>query len=433
MVQNLYVVHTNLTDLQDGNVTLPYFPNLTTVRLYSNGIRVVNQGLITENPSIQSLFLHTNRLTDVPINALELLTNLRYLDLSGNKITIIKAFTFRWNTFLEKLYLQNNDIQKIEQHALSGLLNLNILGLRNNSMNAFPFDEVRYLPKLNNIYFSRNNVTVLTGKKEVSSTPVQLFDLNQNYLRSFDDYILRIFPSIQVLFVNYNQISHIGPLVIGYKSYNLTVLQISHNTLNEIPVSLLQRLPNLTLLSLKSNRIKIIPQAAFKQNHRLRRIGLSHNQIHFTHEASLKGLHSLEVLNLVYNDLRRLPSGLFDYVDHDFAFFIDGNNFTCDCDTHFLKRWFKKTRFFFGDVNCLIPGSGNYTSLISFEFDMICLEATSIGIFTTDVTMTTTVSLRKNNLHFSLKTAAVSVMIAIALFVIIVIKCVLNRKSTPGA
>lgn len=98
LIREISIVYTNLTNLQHGNITLPNFPNLTKLRLYSNGIRVVNPALVVNNQKIQSLSLQKNRLSAVPVDVLEKLTNLRYLDLGGLRNSEVQLASIKRNT-----------------------------------------------------------------------------------------------------------------------------------------------------------------------------------------------------------------------------------------------------------------------------------------------------------------------------------------------
>ncbi|KAJ8049850.1 Slit-like 3 protein [Holothuria leucospilota] len=249
---------------------------------------------------------------------------------------------------------------------------------------------------------------------------------------SLDDYILSVSTSTQFLFLNNNQISHVGLLAHGKISYTLTALYLGYNKLRNIPEPFLRKLPNLEQLGLDWNRINIIPQDAFEQNPQLRIINLAGNHIHFTHVISLKGLLNLEQLDLRFNNISSLPSEIFDPVNRDFCLLLRGNNFTCDCNIFFLQKWLEKTRFYIDHILCLVPEFGNYTKLISFEFDDTCVEPTSIPPFLSNGTVTATSSKPLDNidLHVYWKISLVVVAIFAIAFSISILQRVL-KTNTP--
>ncbi|KAJ8049856.1 Leucine-rich repeat-containing G-protein coupled receptor 4 [Holothuria leucospilota] len=259
------------------------------------------------------------------------------------------------------------------------------------------------------------------------STSVQYIYFNQNALVSVDDYILSVLPSTQTLHFNNNQISNTGLFVPGKISYNLTALSLNYNKLRNIPVSFLRKLPNLEQLGLSWNRLNIIPQEAFIKNPQLRIINLAGNQIHFTHATSLKGLLNLEHLDLRFNHISSLPSEIFDPVNHDFRLLLRGNNFTCDCNIFFHQKWLEKTRFYVDHILCLVPEFGNYTRLISFEFDDTCVEPTSVSPVSSNETVTETSS-KPLNVYWKIS------LVVIAIFAIVFSISIFQRvlkTSTP--
>ncbi|KAJ8049904.1 Carboxypeptidase N subunit 2 [Holothuria leucospilota] len=433
MVVKLIIMHTNLTNLQNGNITLPTFPNMTALVLYSNGIRVVNRALVRNNPSIQRLGLQRNRLTAIPVHALEELPDLRYLGLSDNNIVAIKAFAFRSNPFLEKLHLSSNKIQEIEEHAFSGLVHLGYLTLSRNFIEHFPFEETEYLPVLYKIDLRFNKIIMLSGKNKSVPASIQAIYLTYNYLQYLDDNILNILPNLKHLFVGDNQISQIGTLVYGKNSYNLISLSLNNNALTEIAVPFFRKLPNLETLNLAHNRLTVIPKEVFIGSPSLRLINLAGNQIHSVHMASFQGLRYIQRLDLTSNKLTGLPSSLFDSVEGNFDLLLRGNNLTCDCYINYIQEWLNKTYSIYVDgILCFIPEYGNHTILMSFEFDENCnFEATSVEIPTTNgtLTMTSSETLGKNVMPLYWGAGVTFFVAFTALLLVIIIRCVLKNNS----
>ncbi|KAJ8049947.1 Leucine-rich repeat-containing G-protein coupled receptor 5 [Holothuria leucospilota] len=432
-VTTLVIAYTNLSNLQNGNISLPYFPGLSRLRLYSNGLNVFCKYVISNNTAIKELSLQNNKLTAVPVTALEVLANLTYLDLSRNEITVIERFAFRFSTSLQYLNVASNRVHIIQRHSLSSLVNLELLSFANNSIQCryFFISEFSSLRNLKTLNLAHNNINLTMKANASFSFPAHVLYLSYNALHFLDDFALNDSTNLRVLFADNNNISGISPLLFGKDSINLTTLVLDHNELMTIPVFLIQRLPNLQTLSLSWNRVTVVPNKAFQQNTHLLSIRLSWNQIHIVQEMSLQRLISLKQLDLRFNNLTSLPPRLFDSVG-DFSLLIGGNNFTCDCEIYFLQKWIKKTRFFVDDIVCLISEFENFTSLISFEFSDTCPEATSSVTVLTDFPTNVTPSPPTSKVGFNfLKywkgVAAVSMFIAV-LFSVVALKLIPKRK-----
>ncbi|KAJ8041503.1 Leucine-rich repeats and immunoglobulin-like domains protein 3 [Holothuria leucospilota] len=432
-ITTLTIANTNLSELQEGNISLPFFPRLTTLHLYSNGIRVFSNYIISNNIAIKTLSLQANKLKVIPVDALKHLPNLTYLDLSRNEITRTESFVFHWNTLLEYLYLKGNGIHDIQRHAFFSLVNVKILILSKNFINYIPLEELKSLRRLETLNLSHNNISMLLKANGGFSLSLQFLYLTQNKLRFIAGHALNVPRGLILLDAERNHISQISSLAFGNDSINLISLNLNHNELVTIPVFLLRRLPKLKSFGIAWNRVTVVPTEAFKGNSLLKYINLGWNRIHFVHEMSLTGLQSLQHLDLRFNNISSLPSRLFNPVG-DFSLLLGGNNFSCNCEIRFLQEWLRKTIFFAEDLFCLIAGFENHTNLISFEFSDICVDETTSVEVSTDVMMTRTPSKPLSILR-NWKVAAGVFTVSVGLLFVVVLKAIpkkLERKSTEN-
>ncbi|EDQ88227.1 uncharacterized protein MONBRDRAFT_26415 [Monosiga brevicollis MX1] len=131
-------------------------------------------------------------------------------------------------------------------------------------------------------------------------------------------------PKLEHLTVTRNEIMSIGPSIAELT--NLRIFRASHNqlesedissdfhnSLSDLPLSLLARLTDLRTLNLSNNRFKALPQA-FRRLAALRTLDLSYNPLEFDRLRRLGSLEHLVRLDLrgTHRGLARLPVELLD-------------------------------------------------------------------------------------------------------------------------
>ncbi|KAJ8023846.1 Carboxypeptidase N subunit 2 [Holothuria leucospilota] len=369
----LSIVNTNLTELQFGKVELPHYPSLTLLVLSFNGIHISNLSLVVNNPTIEGLHLQENRLSEIPVDMLEVLLKLKYLDLSNNRIDTIEKYSFRENQLLELLLLNDNKIQVIHQYAFEGLDKLQYLHLKGNVIHEFPFKESNYsFPDLKGMTLSKNNISILASTSDVFVSCNVLY-LNFNRIEYLGNYSLKAFPNISHLFLDHNFIFSLDAFLFGEQPHNLSYLILSYNSLVELPLSLLRQIPRLKTLSLANNLLTTVPANAFIHNPWLEIIVLRNNRIHSIHSLALVGLSSLRLLNLAHNKLTTLQAELFQPVGY-FFLELSGNNLTCDCDIFFLQMWLKKSPFGSDKIECFFLQTGENELVIDVPLEDMCVS-----------------------------------------------------------
>ncbi|XP_041934265.1 toll-like receptor 13 [Alosa sapidissima] len=106
------------------------------------------------------------------------------------------------------------------------------------------------------------------------------------------------------------------------------ILNISHNTLSEVPPSTFAHLQNLTHLNLDCNKISDIKEDAFNNLHHLQSLNLSSNNLTRFHPGTFKSLYTLTELFLSDNKLQSLPPTIFYGTIFLQTLIVRRNNFT---------------------------------------------------------------------------------------------------------
>ncbi|XP_034768959.2 carboxypeptidase N subunit 2-like [Acipenser ruthenus] len=94
---------------------------------------------------------------------------------------------------------------------------------------------------------------------------------------------------------------------------NLLSLDLSENSLQEMPLGFFQTPLRLVWLNIAKNRLKILPKSIFRPLEKLTYLDLSDNSLDL-HNHTFEGLISLNTLSLSGNRLKSIPTNIFDAV-----------------------------------------------------------------------------------------------------------------------
>ncbi|CAD6190609.1 unnamed protein product [Caenorhabditis auriculariae] len=127
-----------------------------------NIVRCSNKDL-TEFPAgipldTVELFLDSNRITEIPVDQINRLSNLTKLDLSHNQIVSIENNSFANLTRLSTLIISYNKLQCIQPFAFSGLGSLRILSLHGNDISVLPETAFSSLVNITHIAVGSNSL-----------------------------------------------------------------------------------------------------------------------------------------------------------------------------------------------------------------------------------------------------------------------------------
>ena len=280
--------------------------NLWHVNLSRNSIETfADTGLICERPSnIECIEVSFNKLRDVPDKFGTITNKLKRLSASNNMISHIAGTIFDNLTELEVLDLSDNRIFPFPDGFLGNNSGIHTLQLAGNT--------VGQLPK--GVFALLENVTLLN-----------LNDMSLN-----DDIWLEMhkLSALQVLLLNDNDVTFLHDIIIR-QFKNLGILDISWNSIVDIPNGIFASNNQLISLNIANNRITSINKDSFAGLQNLSKLDLKYNEIYHIHHSALSHLSSLVQLNMSYNSIKQLPEFPRSMVILD----LRGNNLT-EIDSH---------------------------------------------------------------------------------------------------
>ncbi|XP_028155800.1 leucine-rich repeat and immunoglobulin-like domain-containing nogo receptor-interacting protein 1 [Ostrinia furnacalis] len=277
---------TTIDLLYINNSTIPVlkndmFANLKIHNLQISGCnikRIEDDAFRGQGPYLKNLNLQDNELSEVPVKALKILTNLSLLDVSKNFLTHIENHSFITLRKLTTLKISDNNIT-LADHALSGLeSSLKNLNLKGTKQKVVP-ECIRGLRSLAFLDLSQNSIRELPGP-DGSRTfegleSLTALNLERNLIVNLkEDAFSGIKTTLSSLSLLNNLLPEFPTSAIGTLS-DLRVLDIGFNLLNKLPVEAFLKNPAITLLALDGNPLPTVPVEAFAHlNQTLRGLSL---------------------------------------------------------------------------------------------------------------------------------------------------------------
>jgi len=216
------------------NIPLVYLTHVQKLVLNDNNITSLkNDSLISKRlTELDILLLERNGLQTIEVGAFNGLTKLTYLSMRGNGIGKITKGTFEMLTGLEYLGLDYNKIERLDVDVFLGLINLQRVNMEGNELMSLHPDIFVGLPKLERLYLGANKgLQIPTDRHFITSHSLKYLDLHKCNIISVS---VETFAKISAL----------------------ETLDLSHNNLKRIDISILRSLPHLSALHLYGNPLR---------------------------------------------------------------------------------------------------------------------------------------------------------------------------------
>lgn len=259
----LYINNSTITALNDG-----IFTNLKIHNVQISGCKINRidvDAFRGQGPHLKNLNLQDNELSEVPVKALKILTNLSLLDISKNRITQIDNHAFITLRKLTTLKISDNNVT-LAPHALTGLeSSLKNLNLKGTKQKSVP-ECIRGLRSLAFLDLSQNSIRELPGPEAKRTfeglDSLTALNLERNIIVSLKE---DAFAGIKTTLSSLSLLNNLLPEFPSAAMETLTelrVLDIGFNLLNKLPADAFSNNPSITLLALDGNPLPTIPAEA---------------------------------------------------------------------------------------------------------------------------------------------------------------------------
>lgn len=262
---------------------------------------------------VGKLDLSCNQLSHFPDVFCLVMDVLECVNLSHNEFSVF-PYCLVEKTTVKKLNMSNNKINLVSHPPkfMKGAVMLESLNLSHNENSCLPEWFGNCFPALTHLYLVGNNI------KRLPDCPLKMWrlktlDLSNNHLREIPPEFLEECFSLETLVASKNCLTLL-PEGIATSLTNLKTVRLNNNKLGEkspkkqfsIPHFLLA-LPNLKVVDLSSNSLEDIPPPISWTTQQLKELVLADNKIR---KLSLEGVEKwslLERLILSDNNLKQVP------------------------------------------------------------------------------------------------------------------------------
>uniref|UniRef100_A0A3Q1INR2 TIR domain-containing protein n=2 Tax=Anabas testudineus TaxID=64144 RepID=A0A3Q1INR2_ANATE len=334
------------------------------------------------------LILSSNNLFFISPKQFEGYGNIACLNLSGNGFSAAPNGTeFSSLPNLTYLDLSNNKIDLAYDNAFKELKKLQVLDLSYNShyFKAYGVTNnlnfLKNLPNLRVLNMSHNSISTLSTKQMHSRSLAELQFTNNNLGNLWKDrdgsykMLFTNLINLTILDISHNSIAKIPDNVYGHLPRNLTLLRISHNSLTNFNWGQLKGFHQLQILDLSFNKLSNVTGMNSNIIHTLTFLDLSHNTIFHLDNGFINGLGSLKTLSLSSNKLTIIDqsTNASQSNSHIQTLFLQKNPFECTCVSVEFIIWLQncsiKIPRLATDVTCNTPANKKRQPLITFDIN----------------------------------------------------------------
>ena len=307
-------------DRLDKTKMFQHLVNLEELEIWCMDLAKVDSNIFACNKNLRKLKIRGRVLT-LNNQSFNGLVNLTELKLSSENIVALPDGLFDSCTALKVVNLSHNKFIELETLSLQSLVNLEELDLSYNSIERADYSNIfacnKNLRKLNLSHISSTSLNnqSFNGLEDLFNGSVNLtyINLRDNRIMSLPDGIFQNLINLKELDLSFNQISEFTSSLFN-NLVSLENLNLNLNKLTNIPKGLFDNLISLKFLNLKENEIELQKDSdpnIFIGLRKLTGLELEGNQISFLPEGIFKNLVSLEELGLEQNHIMSLPKDFF--------------------------------------------------------------------------------------------------------------------------
>ncbi|XP_052635449.1 LOW QUALITY PROTEIN: toll-like receptor 13 [Harpia harpyja] len=327
-LQLLDLCGNNLSSLGPGP---PLPPSLLTLRLCNNSLRGLAGGTPGLLPTLRTLDLSYNNISEPAPFARLCLRNLGWLRLAGNPLDVfglLEVSDVRPRSLdFSGLWLGPNGVDKVCRHLAGPRLQR--LRLRRNGIGVLPDEALAACPLIGTLDLSGNRlrwlgcVARLLGpgqQQELAGLVVE-----HNLLRRLPP--CRGTPILHRLYnvsLRFNRILVVGPQAFA-NAPRLRALRLDVNGLARLDRQALQGLGELQELRLDNNLLTDLYPGSFADLGRLRTLNLRNNRVSVLFPGAFAGLAQLQTLDLGGNNLRHLAAAALQGLGELRRLYLDRN------------------------------------------------------------------------------------------------------------
>ena len=223
------------------------------------------------------LFLNRNILSEISIDAIKHLKNLKQLHIRGNFLTEIPSNTYDNLPMLEELNLEENRIKELTQDSFLGYNKLKTLFLQSNRLQKLRDGVFSLLSDLKHLYLGSNKIKSLSSNTFNGLTNLTFLSINDNQVKHIPDKLFEPLHSLRQLFFHSNRLTYLPALFLSNLK-DIMYIDFSGNQISHIDQYAFSSMKNKDYVDvvLFSNYLRTLNVSSFENSTRLK-IDVSEN------------------------------------------------------------------------------------------------------------------------------------------------------------
>lgn len=309
----LRVLHLDMNYLTEIPYCVSNSSSIRDLRMSENSIQELPPGIFDNLTQLRILQLAGNYILQVPSTTFQLLSELRVLNLSDNRIRAITKWTFANLTKLTDLDLSKNEVTNLNFGWLDSLTNLWVLKLSDF------FGEV--------LLEDRELETNLLGLSEgLEFENLESLDISKNSLTEIPCYRWGTMTTLFYLTMDENNFNFVNGSCFSELG-DLHELRINNANISVIETCAFCNMNHLHSLDLGNNFISFLPRRIFENSKLIRILKLDENYLTYLSDDFLY-LPFLENLYLMKNEIRNISEFAFRSMPSLILLDLKGNKLT---------------------------------------------------------------------------------------------------------
>ncbi|XP_044311666.1 toll-like receptor 3 isoform X2 [Varanus komodoensis] len=305
--------------------------NITALDISHNQLKTLPPENLTRYSQLAYLDAGFNSISKLQPQLCQSLPFLTVFKLEHNQLHAFRDQAFTYCTNLKELNLGFN-ILELTNEPFKDLVNLTFLDVSHNHLSSAKLGSLPQLENLQELVLSQNKITELKNKDFyfLGNSSLRRLDLSLNPLKEFDPDCFHAIGNLHGLVLNNVPLGPDGTekLCSALSSTRIQNLSMSHVQLSQISKSTFRGMnqTNLTILDLSDNSLSVIENYSLANFAKLKNLNLMNNNITYLFPYSLYGLHSVNYLNLENSHIKKIDSA-FQWLKQLENLIMDGNKF----------------------------------------------------------------------------------------------------------
>uniref|UniRef100_T1JC97 TIR domain-containing protein n=1 Tax=Strigamia maritima TaxID=126957 RepID=T1JC97_STRMM len=297
--------------------------NLQFLDLQGNYLEQIDPDTFTHLVNLKELRLFSNRLGELPAGLLRTNSRLNFLDLHDNPVLQLPQNLVANHTYLRKLNIAGCNLSSLPPYFLQNLHNVTNLDFSLNNLQNLDENLFKDVAQLVSLTLAHNRLATIPAKILRSQTKLEQFDISHNRLINISDETFENAHSLLNLDMSHNRLIQLENPFNGDTRSNLTTLRINNNVLTSINRHAFIPCIYLQILDLSINQLEA---ADFQLPQRLVKLNMSHNALSEMPLTLQQWLQNLQNLDFSHNRIKMLSAPNLQFYSDQVTIDLQHNN-----------------------------------------------------------------------------------------------------------